>query len=65
MITTNLLVIKEAPELVKVYKANVQAHAAHAYPYTRGAGMQPVSVATFATEAEAQQAGYHRARDCR
>jgi phosphatidylserine/phosphatidylglycerophosphate/cardiolipin synthase-like enzyme len=32
----NLLVIKDAPELVQAYEANVQAHAAHAHPYTRG-----------------------------
>jgi hypothetical protein len=95
----NLLVIKDAPELVKAYEANVQAHAAHAHPYTRGAstavspaspmaaatgevhgnrhskvyrvpgckgyaGMRPASVVPFATEAEAQQAGYRRAKDC-
>jgi phosphatidylserine/phosphatidylglycerophosphate/cardiolipin synthase-like enzyme len=33
----NLLVIKEAPELVQAYEANVQAHAAHAHPYRRKA----------------------------
>jgi len=91
----NLLVIKEAPELVKAYEANIQAHAAHAHPYTRQAstappatdadgavhgnrhskvyrvpgckgyaGMNPASVVTFASEAEAQQAGYRRAKDC-
>ena len=26
--------------------------------------MNPASLATFATEADAQQAGYHRAQDC-
>src|SRR5262249_46793910 len=31
----NLLVITEAPELVKAYEANIQAHAAHSHPYTR------------------------------
>jgi len=95
----NLLVIKEAPELVKAYEANIQAHAAHAHPYTRKtsaasspaapmaqaagdvhgnrhskvyrvpgckgyAGMRPASVVPFATEAEAQQAGYRKAKDC-
>jgi phosphatidylserine/phosphatidylglycerophosphate/cardiolipin synthase-like enzyme len=95
----NLLVIKEAPELVKAYEANVQAHAAHAHPYARGsatvsspampvadtrgevhgnrnskvyrvpgckgyASMRPASVVPFATEVAAQQAGYHRAKDC-
>jgi phosphatidylserine/phosphatidylglycerophosphate/cardiolipin synthase-like enzyme len=94
----NLLVIKDAPELVQAYEANVQAHAAHAHPYRRGAstaaarasapddsgtvhgnrhskvyrvpdckgyvGMRPASVVPFATEAEAQQAGYRRAKDC-
>src|SRR2546425_6393959 len=35
----NLLVIKDAPELVKAYAANVQAHAAHAHRYTRGSAV--------------------------
>jgi phosphatidylserine/phosphatidylglycerophosphate/cardiolipin synthase-like enzyme len=96
----NLLVIKDAPELVQAYEANVQAHAAHSHPYRRGAsaasspatsmadttgevhgnrnskvyrlpgckgytGMLLASVVPFATEAEAQQAGYRRAKDCR
>jgi phosphatidylserine/phosphatidylglycerophosphate/cardiolipin synthase-like enzyme len=96
----NVLVIKDAPELVQVYEANIQAHAAHAHPYTRRsaavstpatpiaqasgevhgnrhskvyrvpgckgyAGMRPASVVPFATEAEAQQAGYRKAKDCR
>jgi len=95
----NLLVIKDAPELVKAYEANVQAHAAHAHPYARRsagavspaaplapasgdvhgnrhskvyrvpgcqgyAGMRPTSVVPFVTEAEAQQAGYRKAKDC-
>ena len=38
----NLLVIKDAPELVKAYEANVQAHAAHAHPYTRKASTAAV-----------------------
>jgi phosphatidylserine/phosphatidylglycerophosphate/cardiolipin synthase-like enzyme len=95
----NLLVIKDAPELVKVYEANIQTHAAHSHPYTRAATaalpaaatmadtagdvhgdrnskvyrvpgckgyatMNPASVMAFATEAEAQQAGYRKAKDC-
>lgn len=95
----NLLVIKDAPELVTAYEANVQAHAAHAHPYTRAAAtapaaassatdadgsvhgnrhskvyrvpgckgyaeMNPASVVPFATEAAAQQAGYHKAKAC-
>ena len=94
----NLLVIKDAPELVKAYEANVQAHAAHAHPYTRKAStaavdssapvdtgdvhgnrhskvyrvpgckgyadMRPASMVPFATEEEAQQAGYRKAKDC-
>ncbi len=95
----NLLVIKDAPELVRAHEANIQAHAAHAHPYTRGnsaasspatpmayatgevhgnrnskvyrvpgcrgyTGMNPASVVPFATEAEAQQAGYRKAKDC-
>jgi hypothetical protein len=91
--------LKDAPELVKAYEANVQAHAAHSHPYTwkasaasssaapmaqasgdvhgnrhskvyrvpgcKGyAGMRLASVVPFATEQEAQQAGYRRAKDC-
>jgi phosphatidylserine/phosphatidylglycerophosphate/cardiolipin synthase-like enzyme len=95
----NLLVITDAPELVKAYAANVQAHAAHAHPYKRPtamtsaspplvsgaegevrgnkkskvyhlpgcpgyAALQSASVMPFATEADAQQAGYRKARNC-
>ena len=95
----NLLVIKDAPELVQAYEANIQAHAAHSHLYTRKAsaasspaapmaqasgevhgnrhskvyrvpgckgyaGMRPASVVPFATEAEAQQAGYRKAKNC-
>ena len=31
----NLLVITDAPALVQAYAANIQAHVAHAHPYTR------------------------------
>jgi phosphatidylserine/phosphatidylglycerophosphate/cardiolipin synthase-like enzyme len=96
----NLLVLKDAPELVQAYAANVQAHAAHSHPYARRsaaasspatpmadttgevhgnrhskvyrvpgckgyAGMNPASVVAFATEANATQAGYRKAKDCR
>ena len=91
----NLLVIKDAPELVKAYEANIQAHAAHSHPYTRQAAtpppaaaadgeihgnrnskvyrlpgckgyatMNPTSVMPFTSEAEAQQAGYRKAKEC-
>ena len=95
----NLLVIKDAPELVKAYEANIRAHAAHSHPYRRGSaaasspavpiaqasgdvhgnrnskvyrvpgckgytGMRPASVVPLATEVEAQQAGYRKAKDC-
>ena len=91
----NLLVIKDASELVKVYEQNIQAHAAHSHPYTRAsapaasaaeadgavhgnrnskvyrvpgckgyAGMNPASVVPFVNEAEAQHAGYRKAKDC-
>jgi hypothetical protein len=98
-VAENLLVIKDAPDLVKAYEANIQAHAAHAHPYARRsaaasspatpranttgevhgnrygkvyrvpgckgyAGMRPASVVPFATETEAQQAGYRKAKDC-
>jgi phosphatidylserine/phosphatidylglycerophosphate/cardiolipin synthase-like enzyme len=91
----NLLIIKDAPELVKAYEQNIQTHAAHSHPYTRQAatpppaaeadgavhgnrnskvyrvpgcqgyaGMNPASVVAFANEADAQQAGYHKAKNC-
>jgi phosphatidylserine/phosphatidylglycerophosphate/cardiolipin synthase-like enzyme len=91
----NLLVITDAPALVRAYEQNIMAHAAHAHPYTRRsstappaaeadgavhgnrhsnvsrvpgctgyAGMTSASVVPFATDAEAQQAGYRRAKDC-
>ena len=34
----NLLVIRDAPELVKAYEANITAHAAHAHPLHAGSG---------------------------
>src|SRR2546427_2102088 len=37
----NLLVMKDAPEMVKAYEANIQAHAAHAHPSTRQASTAP------------------------
>src|SRR5262249_2046252 len=47
----NLLVLKDAPELVQAYEANVQAHAAHAQPYTRGsaAASSPATAMANAT----------------
>src|SRR2546427_7196818 len=47
----NLLIIKDAPELVKVYETNVQAHAAHAHPYTRATATAPAT-ASSATDAD-------------
>jgi hypothetical protein len=97
----NMLVIKEAPELVQAYEANIRMHAGHAHPYQRQAalgssgtppatvsgegevhgnkhskvyrlpgcpgyaGMNPAFVMAFESEAEAQQAGYRKARNCR
>jgi phosphatidylserine/phosphatidylglycerophosphate/cardiolipin synthase-like enzyme len=97
----NLLVIKDAPELVTAYEATIRLHVGHAHPYRRQAvtessgaapvpvsgngevhgnkkskiyhlpncpgyaGMSPTSLATFATEAAAEQAGYRKAKNCR
>jgi hypothetical protein len=36
----NLLVIKDAPELVKAYEANIRLHAGHAHPYQRQAATE-------------------------
>ena len=44
----NLLVIKDAPELVKAYEANIQAYAAHAHPYTRRSAAVSSSAALMA-----------------
>ena len=92
----NLLVIKDASELVQAYEANIHMHAGHSHPYGRQAsaslaaqasgngvihgnknskvyhlptcpgyaGMNPASRITFPTEAEAQQAGYRKAKNC-
>lgn len=96
----NLLVIKDASELVRAYEQNIRMHAAHSHPYGRQAsvpsartpsattsgtseihgnkqskiyhlracpgytGMNPGSVVTFGSEAEAQQAGYRKAKNC-
>jgi phosphatidylserine/phosphatidylglycerophosphate/cardiolipin synthase-like enzyme len=96
----NLLVITDAPELVKAYEANLHRHAGHSHPYERQAarrssgaapvtvrgndvirgnknskiyhlsncpgyaGMNPTSLIMFATEAEAEQAGYRKAKNC-
>lgn len=97
----NLLVIQDAPELVKAYEANIHARAGHSHPYWRQAsaspartvpttqagrngevhgnkhskiyhlpscpgyaGMNQASRVTFFTEAEAQQAGYRKAKNC-
>ena len=99
--TENLLVIKDAPELVQAYEANIRLHAGHARPYQRQAalgssdtapvrvngngavhgnkkskiyhlancpgylGMNTASIVPFATEADARQAGYRKAKNCR
>ena len=96
----NLLVIKEAPELVQAYtqtswrmqptrtpiRGQLLRHLVlrpqhliamarcmgtatvkcTRVPSCKGyAGMDPASVVAFASEAEAQQAGYRKAKDCR
>jgi len=96
----NMLVITEAPELVKEYEANIRMHAGHSHPYQRQAGagesgtapatvsgndeirgnkmtkiyrlpscpgfeaMSPSNIITFASGAEARQAGYRKAKNC-
>jgi deoxyribonuclease-1 len=72
----SLLVIKDAPELVKASSAAPMAQASgdihgnrHGKVYRvpgckSYAGMRPASVVPFATETEAQQAGYRKAKDC-
>jgi len=92
----NLLVIKDASDLVKAYEANIRMHAGHSHPYGRQAsaspaaqgsgngvihgnknskiyhlptcpgyaGMNPASLLTFSSEAEAQHAGYRKAKNC-
>jgi hypothetical protein len=96
----NMLVIKDAPELVQAYEANIRLHASHSHPYQRQAAMRPsgtapatvggngevrgnkhskiyrlpscpgyeamspANIVPFASEAEAQQAGYRKAKSC-
>lgn len=104
----NLLILTEAPELAKVYAANVMTHAGHSQPYQRSearrtpweevrpasvsrdptgaeAGairgnpkskiyhlptcptyhqLNPTKAVPFASEAEAQRAGYRKAKNC-
>jgi len=96
----NMLVIKDAPELVKAYETNIRMHAGHSHPSLRQAAvgssgpspatvsghgairgnknskiyrlascpsyeaMSPANIVTFASEAEAQQAGYRKAKNC-
>src|SRR5215470_7152530 len=52
----NLVVIKDAPELVRAYEANVQAHAAHAHPYARS-GATVSSSATPVADARGEVHG--------
>jgi phosphatidylserine/phosphatidylglycerophosphate/cardiolipin synthase-like enzyme len=40
----NLLVIKNAPELVTAYEATIRLHAAHAHPYQRRAAVMSSAV---------------------
>lgn len=97
----NLLVIKDAPELVKAYETTITMHAGHSHPYKGReartvslgtpqasgvsgnihgnqkskiyhlpncpgyAGMNATSIVSFTSEAEAQQAGYRKAKNCR
>ena len=42
----NVLVMKDAPELVTAYEANIQAHAAHAHSSTRQASTAPPAAET-------------------
>jgi hypothetical protein len=44
----NLLVIKDAPELVKAYEANIHAHAGHSHPYGRQASASSTRAAPVA-----------------
>ena len=93
----NLLVLKQAPDLVNAYVANITAHATHAHPYKRTIAqvtpertstpgeihgnraskiyhlprcsgyerMSPANRVSFASEADALQAGYRKAKNCR
>ena len=42
----NLLVIKDAPELIKAYEANIHTHAGHSHPYGRQASVSPAGTVT-------------------
>src|SRR5262252_5202065 len=44
----NLLVMKDAPELVQAYEANIRLHAGHSHPYARAAATAASDVAPAA-----------------
>jgi phosphatidylserine/phosphatidylglycerophosphate/cardiolipin synthase-like enzyme len=52
----NLLVIQEAPELVKAYEQNIHMHAAHSHPHTRAVSTGP-SAASSASDADSEVRG--------
>jgi len=43
----NMLVIKDAPELVKEYEANIRLHADHSHPYGRQASASPAAQSSW------------------
>jgi phosphatidylserine/phosphatidylglycerophosphate/cardiolipin synthase-like enzyme len=60
----NLLVLKDAYELVRIYEANIGSHAAHSRPYTRqiaaaAASVPPASTARGLVQGNPQSKIYH------
>jgi len=67
-----MLVIKDAPELVQAYEANIRMHAGHSHPYLRQAAAGPsgTSPAVVSGHGEVSHTGAFatpicRATDCR
>ena len=60
----NLVVITDAPELVQAYEAHIQAHAAHAHPYTRPGTQAPAATAPAGAVRGNQRSKVYRVPGC-
>src|SRR5262245_2763881 len=53
----NLLVIKDAPELVQAYEQHIRAHAAHSHPYRRQASVPSTRTPSATTSGNSELHG--------
>ena len=58
------MVITDAPELVQAYDAHIQAHAAHAHPYTRPGAQAPAATAPAGAVQGNQRSKFYRVPGC-